>query len=244
MGRRAAAAIAFVLLAAAAVTVWLALDADEPRPQYDLVVRDSAAAAAEAAGIDLEALVRDAANEAVARLPKLPRVTIEVKVDPGEAIPETGVGGFIDSSGDVHLFVERRLRQGSELWLRALVAHELHHAARLGHRRLYGSLLEAFVTEGLADRFSREVFPEVPVPPWSDALSAAQAAELWRRAKAVPEGEPYERDAWLFGGSELPRWTGYTLGYRIVGAYLERAGRTAAEAFDVDAETVIAAYEK
>jgi uncharacterized protein YjaZ len=50
-------------------------------------------------------------------------------------------------------------------------------------------------------------------------------------ALAAPElDEPNDYDRWFFGfDPDIPRWTGYTLGYHLVAEYQARAGRSAAE---------------
>jgi uncharacterized protein YjaZ len=84
----------------------------------------------------------------------------------------------------------------------------------------YGITLgEALVTEGLADHFAAEAFPDTPPQPWDHALSAEQEAELWRKAQPildVPGG--YNHPVWFRDSGSLPRWAGYTLGYRIAEA--------------------------
>jgi uncharacterized protein YjaZ len=107
----------------------------------------------------------------------------------------------------------------------------------------YGITLgEALVTEGLADHFAAEAFPDTPPQPCDHALSAEQEAELWRKAQPildVPGG--YNHPVWFRGGGSLPRWAGYTLGYRIAKAYLGD-DFSASSAVGTEAETVIARY--
>jgi uncharacterized protein YjaZ len=69
---------------------------------------------------------------------------------------------------------------------------------------LRNTLAEALVTEGLADDFVAEAFPDTPQQPWDHALSAGQETELWRKAQSVleiPGG--YNHKQWFFGGSDL-----------------------------------------
>ena len=107
----------------------------------------------------------------------------------------------------------------------------------------YGTTLaEVFVTEGLADHFVAEAFPDTPPQPWDHALSGEQETELWRRAQSVldvPHG--YDHQAWFFGGGDLPRWAGYTLGYRIAEAYLGD-DFSASSAVVTEADTIIKRY--
>ena len=101
------------------------------------------------------------------------------------------------------------------------------------------TLAEALVTEGLADHFAAEAFPDTPPQPWDHALSAEQEAELWQKAQPildVPRG--YNHRAWFLGDGDLPRWAGYTLGYRIAEAYLGDDA-SASSAVGTEADTII-----
>ncbi len=135
------------------------------------------------------------------------------------------------------------LKAAVETWVPAALAHELHHSSRVRMGPGYGiTLAEALVTEGLADHFVAEAFPDTPPQPWDDALSEDQETEVWERAQAVLE-VPYGYDhrAWFFGRGDLPRWAGYTLGYRIAQAYLGD-DVSASSAVGTEAGTVIERY--
>lgn len=218
----------------------------ELRTAYSLRITGSARVAGRKAGVGLEVLVRRSVEKVLARLPHRGRVRIKVQLDPAMVIPEVGVGGFADpSDGTVSLWLEQPLRAGTEIWISATLAHELHHSSRIRTGPGYGSTLaEALVAEGLADHFVREVFPETPPLPWDNALSSKQKAESWTKAQPlldVPGG--YDHSSWFLGGSGLPRWTGYTLGYEIVAAYLGQQRRASA-AVHVEAHRIIAPYAR
>jgi uncharacterized protein YjaZ len=135
------------------------------------------------------------------------------------------------------------LKKALGTWVPATLAHELHHSSRIRTGPGYGiTLAEALVTEGLADHFVAEAFPRTPPQPWDNAISAEQETELWRKAQSilkVPYG--YNHQAWFFGGRNLPRWAGYTLGYRIADAYLGD-DHSASSAVGTVAGTVIEQY--
>jgi uncharacterized protein YjaZ len=111
----------------------------------------------------------------------------------------------------------------------------------------YGVTLgEALVSEGLSDHFVAQAFPRTPPQPWDHrAMTARQEAGLWKRARrdlVVPGG--YDHPLWFFGAggkNALPRWSGFTLAFRIVSPYLA-AGRKPAKAVTTDAETVYTPY--
>ena len=50
---------------------------------------------------------------------------------------------------------------------------------------------------------------------------------------ATPEfnSREYNHDDWFFGplSRDIPKWTGYSVGFRLVGDYLKRTGKKASE---------------
>ena len=82
--------------------------------------------------------------------------------------------------------------------------------------RGYGrSLGEAFVSEGLADKFSESVTGALDAP-WTHALVDSDWRSLLDHAEREINREDYDHAAWFFGTGNLPRWAGYTIGYRLV----------------------------
>jgi Predicted Zn-dependent protease (DUF2268) len=218
-----------------------------PNP-FEVAISEDAASASRAAGVGLQGLTVRSARRAFELLPHRGKVRIEVALDARRAIPGIGVGGFANpATGDVSLWIDGAppggLKAALETWVPATVAHELHHSSRIRMGPGYGTTLaEALVTEGLADHFAAEAFPDTPPQPWDHALSAEQETELWRKAQPildVPGG--YNHPAWFRDGGRLPRWAGYTLGYRIAEAYLGN-DFSASGAVGTEAETVIARY--
>jgi hypothetical protein len=225
---------------------------DEPSREvpdpFTVTVSEDAASAAHAAGVDLERLAVRSARRAFELLPHRGKIRIGVALDGVWSIPEIGVGGVTHRrTGDVLVSIDDAppggLKAALETWLPAILAHELHHSSRVRMGPGYGiTLAEALVTEGLADHFAAEAFPDTPLQPWDNALSADREAELWRKAQSVLE-EPYgyNHRAWFFGSGDLPRWAGYTLGYRIAEAYLGD-DLSASNAAGTEAQTVIERY--
>lgn len=180
----------------------------------------------------LESLTRVALAAASTRL-EIIGVTITIVPDPGRAIAGWGIGGFAPDAETVTISVDPEYPGLAALLparLPALVAHELHHTVR--HRRPgYGAtLFEAMISEGMADRFAIELLG-APPPPWSDALTTGEGARLLELARPEFDARGYDHPKWFFGTTAaVPRWTGYTLGFRLVSAYQEaHPGATAAD---------------
>ena len=133
------------------------------------------------------------------------------------------MGGFNPSADEVRLYADSS-RPDLETVLRSellpQLAHEIHHAMR---RRAvgYGStLLQAAVTEGLADHFSLEVSGGIERP-WALALTPAELATWTPEVESRATGG-YDHAEWFFGTNPyIPRWTGYAVGFELVRAYMD-----------------------
>lgn len=215
---------------------------DEPTApdSVHVIVDDEARQAAVGVGVDLDAAVA-AALRKVAKEIDLPMTTVSVAVRPREVIPEVGIGGYTDHLGDVHVFLDPRrddLADVLRVWLEPMLAHEAHHAARTVDGPGYGrSLVEAIVSEGLADAYSEEAFPETPALPWTQALEPGAICPWWRRASG--ERAAYDHEEWFFGAGRPPRWAGYTLGYALVRRYLRAHATSAADSVRTPARVIV-----
>lgn len=138
-------------------------------------------------------------------------------------IPETGESGHAineklimisadpSRKGKIDFIVQKRLPK--------TLAHELHHVARMKTVGYGKTLFETMVTEGLADHFADLLYP-TPESPWTKALTPEEEMFTWERARKFLN-KSYNHAEWFFGKGSIPRWAGYTLGYKLVGKYLE-----------------------
>lgn len=153
----------------------------------------------------------------------LPPVHIVVNTDLRLVIQEVGVGGFAPNANRVTLSIDPSrpdLAGVIQDALPPILAHELHHTARHAAAGYGSTLFEAVVSEGLADHFSLELL-DTPAPPWAVALSSADLATWTDVVLAEPDG-PYDHARWFLGvDGTVPRWTGFSVGFALVGAFLE-----------------------
>jgi hypothetical protein len=183
---------------------------------------------AQASDTDIAPIVRQALRRITSLLPGLD-AQVDVGVDPKGAIREIGVVGRSDpSTGDVTIVLDpafRDLATTLRVWLPVTLAHELNHAQRINSGPGVGhTLLDAMVFEGVADAFSIQAFPQTPPIPWDHALSPTEEKAAWRQAKGKLNLllDIAEYRSWFLGTGPVPRWTGYTLGFRIVSGFLGR----------------------
>ena len=103
------------------------------------------------------------------------------------------------------------------------IAHELYHCLRNFTAEGKHTLLEALVNEGLADHFGIEITGKEPEK-WDTALTKVQFKKLYKQAEKEFDNSTYNHWAWFFGSQKegIPRWSGYTIGFAIVGDYLKK----------------------
>jgi len=162
-----------------------------------------------------------------------------------------GIPGFIELT----LWPNRVVRDRIE----AIAAHELHHNVRYGQggiawNPMAVTLGEQIVAEGLADAFARELhgqrgYTHFAVPCLGDDAAVAKVIS-GMEITGMRNFTPWvlgDASARRFGAAPvgLPTGAGYAAGNRIVDAYLERCGTTAAASVHADwrviAETGVAA---
>ncbi|MBY5162667.1 DUF2268 domain-containing putative Zn-dependent protease [Salsipaludibacter albus] len=175
--------------------------------------------------VHLDELVRHAVIEATRRLPsRTESVSVSVAQEPSRVIiPHLGLGAWATHDIAVAVDPDSDHLGAGLAHLPTLVAHETHHPWRStsGGGGPQG-LAAAAVAERLADHFAREVHPEIPPQPWTRAIPEANHADWWRRLTAA-DGDDVDmddHDRWFFGAGDVPAWTGYTLGWELVGDYL------------------------
>jgi uncharacterized protein YjaZ len=187
-----------------------------------------------------------------ATLLELSREPIDVVVRdaPQVVIPEIRVGGFAPDRHTIFISIDPehpRMQRALEFELARTVAHELDHVGR--HRSVgYGtSLCEAIVSEELADHFSVEVVAGQP-PVWSVAVGGEELEAASAAAALEGDDAPYDHARWFFGKDSeraaMPRWAGYSIGWKVVGSYLEcHPGLPASELINLPADVAILRFE-
>jgi uncharacterized protein YjaZ len=190
----------------------------------------------------IESVTRDAIALINNAMP-IEGVKITVRAAPADVIPEIGLGGFNPNTQEAIISIDPAfpdLAESIAVELAPQLAHELHHAMR---RRTVGygsSLLEAVVSEGLADCFAIEVTGINP-PIWSLAVTGGALDDLIEMASATWTDPPYDHSGWFVGTDpDIPRWAGYSMGYRIVKDYLAKnPARNASDLFDEPASSFV-----
>ncbi|MDO6654570.1 DUF2268 domain-containing protein [Anaerobacillus sp. 1_MG-2023] len=104
------------------------------------------------------------------------------------------------------------------------VAHEYHHTVFLENPNRSGgmNLLNGFVFEGRADSFASQLYPEAS-PPWSEPLSTEEEKRVLEELREKSDSTNVELYNTFQNGDwkkDIPKWSNYKLGFKIVESYL------------------------
>lgn len=126
-----------------------------------------------------------------------------------------GVNASAPYKRTIHLFVASG--EFTQTSLKETVVHEFNHLGFYQyHDEKNYTLLDHIAIEGLAENFREEVVGGKPAP-WSIALTKKDARDTFRSLRPLlrSKNARVHRDV-LFGGKRYKRWTGYSVGYRLV----------------------------
>jgi hypothetical protein len=180
-------------------------------------------------------------------VPPLQAEHIDVLVVPGNRlIPDWDCNGYTHGPWRITITIDPTCdgheKRPLDAQLRAMLAHELHHAMR-SRSAGYGSTLgEALVTEGLAQCYEEQA--GCPTPNYAVEVRGPALATLARLAKDELWSDAYDHSKWFFGSKTddtFPWSGGYSLGYVLVRSWLDRAGVSASAAVSVGAREMLPA---
>ena len=149
-------------------------------------------------------------------------------------IPEDGVGGRTRTSDFIEFAINEKATQNL---ISEMMAHELCHAARWGkNKECINSLFDGIISEGIAtyleaefvkDREEKTVFIKTILE-----RADNENKKILEKLRDQLDSNYYDYDTIFFNGDdELPRWSGYSLGYYLVKKYLEKINKKIEDAF-------------
>ena len=182
-----------------------------------------------------------AANERIARLVRLDRLDIVVAPE-AWAMPAYGFNGYANSPGRITITFKPdspRLHDPERpVRILGTLAHKMHHVLRMrrGAEPETYTLGSRFVSEGLAQCFEEEA--GAPTPFYAVALDDTAMTMMAERARPLLAADDFNHDDWMFGRRNDPEWprsAGYSVGYALVKAWLNKKGLSALKAAGVPA---------
>lgn len=150
-------------------------------------------------------------------------------------IPEDGIGGRTYWHDLITICInEKKL---DKAFILETFVHELCHAGRWGKNNEWAnSLFDGIICEGIATYFEAEFAKTRPSKQYFiETILARKESEnerILKKLRGQLDLSEYDYETIFFNGNnELPRWSGYSLGYYFVKKYLEKTGKTIEEAF-------------
>lgn len=174
-------------------------------------------------------------------------VVLDVEIEAARygGITEVGHSGYVPRPGLMRLMLDPyndNLAQHMGEPLERMIAHELHHALRWDTVGYGTTLLGALVSEGLCGRFTEELYENAPELQ-ECAISSEEIQRFSREAVVQADEENYDHNRWFFGEKDLPRWTGYTIGYELVGKSMQTMNLKPSEMVATEAELFMSSLE-
>lgn len=191
---------------------------------------------------ELEAVVGQMRNIFDVTAKKVISLTEEVETDivvrhsPQNTIPELGISGQYTKDArciDVYLDLNNtHLKDNFEIEVTRTLIHEYMHVVREQYVPWEnGTLLDSLVAEGLTQSFEIEVQPELPPSIYATSLSEEELNNLWNKAKSILNQRGWINDEWFFGSDDIKRWSGYSLGFKLVQDKIKKSGLKPSELY-------------
>lgn len=193
-------------------------------------------------------LSKKALKEIESIIPKdfpINNLDIAIFDSPETTIRELGIGGHTINPNYIAVSVDPENPVIGKRYYTELIdtlAHEFHHVARWRTIGYGKTLLEAMITEGLADHFANEITGRKEPHLWNKALDKKQIDYFLKKAKKDFNNKKYNHNNWFFGSKDkkIPKWTAYTLGYYLVEEYLnKRVNKSGASLYKTKAKEFI-----
>lgn len=161
------------------------------------------------------------ANKTAEKLLGLTDINVICISDASMVIPEIGTGGYTPSRHLTYLYIDPESNiDENEIY--NTLCHELHHAKRYDDIGYGKTLLDSMIFEGLAVAFEEEISGKGAFMP-SQLLVRKDTSVLLRKIRHKLDHEDFEHFRWFIydNPEELPRWTGYEVGYYLIRQYLQ-----------------------
>ncbi|HMO77796.1 MAG TPA: DUF2268 domain-containing putative Zn-dependent protease [Candidatus Paceibacterota bacterium] len=174
--------------------------------------------------------------EIVVSLTEEVETDIVVRHSPVSSIPELGSSGQYSKDArciDIYLDLNNpHFKNNYETEIARTLIHEYMHVVREQYVPWEnGTLLDSLIAEGLTQSFEIEVQPDLPPSIYATSFTEEELDNLWNKAKDILDHRGWENDEWFFGGENIKRWSGYSLGFKLVQDRIKAIGLKASELY-------------
>ena len=183
----------------------------------------------------------DATLEKVVSLTEEVEIDIVVRHSPVNSIPELGSSGqYTEDARCIDIYLDlnnSHLKNNFQTEIARTVIHEYMHVVREQYVPWEnGTLLDSLIAEGLTQSFEIEVQPELPPSIYATAFNEDELDDLWNKAKDVLDQRGWANDEWFFGSESIKRWSGYSLGFKLVQDKIMESGLKASQLYKLPSE--------
>jgi len=151
-----------------------------------------------------------------------PVETVIFSSAPEYVIPEVGLGAYTTRQGVIIVnvdFSRRDITKVIQKEFPSTLYHEFSHVVRASvYKKLYATLIESLITEGIASYVEKKVFRKKV--PYIEPIRNER--KYWLQLQKSMNRNTYDHGEWFYGKKKLPRWIGYRLGYLIVNSFMEQ----------------------
>ncbi len=178
----------------------------------------------------------DVTADKVVSLTEEVETDVVVRHSPQNSIPELGTSGQYSKDArciDIYLDLDNiHLKKNFETEVARTLIHEYMHVVREQYVPWEnGTLLDSLIAEGLTQSFELEVQPELPPSIYATSFTEKELDDLWNKAKAILNQRGWVNDEWFFGGDNIKRWSGYSLGFKLVQNKIKESGLKSSELY-------------
>ena len=178
----------------------------------------------------------DSTLEKVVSLTEEVETDIVVRHSPINSIPELGSSGQYTKDArciDVYLDLNNsHLKNNFKTEIARTLIHEYMHVVREQYVPWEnGTLLDSLIAEGLTQSFEIEVQPELPPSIYATSFTENELQGLWDKAKDILDQRGWADDEWFFGGENIKRWSGYSLGFKLEQDKIRESGLKPSELY-------------
>ena len=171
----------------------------------------------------------DVTGDTVVSLTEEIEIDIVVRHSPQNSIPELGTSGQYTKDArciDIYLDLNNPyLKNNFETEIARTLIHEYMHVVREQYVPWdNGTLLDSLIAEGLTQSFEIEVQPDLPPSIYATSFTEDELDNLWTKARNILDQRGWINDEWFFGGDNIKRWSGYSLGFKLVQDKIKKSG--------------------
>jgi hypothetical protein len=175
-------------------------------------------------------------EQTIVNLTEFVDTDVVIRNSPQNTIPELGISGqYTKDANCIDIYVDLNhdhLQANFASEIARTFIHEYMHALRENYVPWdNGTLFDSLIAEGLTQSFEIEVQPNLTPSIYATEITGNELEELWISAQPFLSQRGWDNDEWFFGGENIKRWSGYSLGFKLVQTKITESGLPASKLY-------------